>query len=158
MQNGIQFDNIYIGHSIDDAIALKNQTWDLKIKAERAQAEADKPKIPDTPKSPLDISFKDDPVLYIREKANLFWTMAQRDPVEAIKTVPEIAGGAGLILVTLLAVLGSVFLGGSSAAAAKDKAKDAAKKVADKTAEAVTTGADKAQAEVTKRTTRSSQQ
>lgn len=158
MQDGILFDNIYIGHSIADAIALKNETWDVKIKSERAQAEADKPKTPEPSKSPLDLSFKDDPVLYVREKANLFWTMAQRDPVEAVKTVPEIAGGLGLIVVTILAVLGSVLLGGGSAAAAKEKGKDAAKKVSDKTAEAVTTGADKAQAEVTKRTTRSSQQ
>lgn len=158
MQNDILFDNIYIGHSVADAIALKNETWDLKIKAEKALEEAEKPKpSEEKPKSPLDLSFKDDPVTYIKEKAELFFTIAQRNPVEAIQFVPEIAAGLGVILVSLLAVVFSALFGSSPQA--QQKAKAAGKKaveVKDKAAEAVTTGAEKAQAEVTKRATRSS--
>jgi calnexin len=161
MQKDILFDNIYIGHSIDDAEKLKAETFDLKHSAEKAEEEANKPKPKDTPKSPSDLVFKDDPVLYVKEKLNLFIEIAKRDPVEAIKFVPEVAGGIGVIAVTIFAILASVLLG-SGAAPSKEqlkaqanKAKKTAVDAKDKAAEAVATGAEKAQAEVNKRTTRS---
>ncbi|KAF1969044.1 calnexin-like protein [Bimuria novae-zelandiae CBS 107.79] len=163
MQNDILFDNIYIGHSIEDAEKLKKETFDIKIAAEKAEEEASKPKVDEKPKSPSDLVFKDDPVLYIKEKVNLFIEIFQRDPVEAIKFVPEVAGGLGVIVVTVLAIIVSALFGGSSAAPSKEQLKaqaDKAKKVTadakDKAAEATTTGTEKAQAELNKRTTRSS--
>jgi calnexin len=146
MQKDILFDNIYIGHSVSDAEKLKAETFDLKHAAEKADEEANKPKLSEEIKSPSDLVFKDDPVRYVKEKTALFIEIAKRDPVEAI---------------TILALLASILIG-SGAAPSKEqvkvqanKAKDAAVDAKDKAAEAISTGAEKAQAEVNKRTTRS---
>lgn len=165
MQNNILFDNIYVGHSIEDANKLAAETFELKIPVERAQAEADQPKPEDVPKSPSNLKFLDDPVHFVKEKLDLFITIAKDDPIEAIKFVPEAAGGIAAVFVTLIALIGGlVGLGSSSPAAkkaasdAKDKAKDVkdkAKEVTDKAASAAATGAEKAKGEVSKRTTRS---
>jgi calnexin len=160
MSKDILFDNIYIGHSVDDAEKFKAETFDLKHPAEKAEEEATKPKAKDTPKSPSDLVFKDDPVLYVKEKLNLFVDIAKRDPVEAIKFVPEVAGGIGVLAVTIIAILASALLGSGAAPSQEQvkaqakKAKDAAGKAKDKVAEAVATGSEKAQAEVNKRNTR----
>ncbi|KAF9735762.1 hypothetical protein PMIN06_010011 [Paraphaeosphaeria minitans] len=162
MQNNILFDNIYIGHSIEDAKKIQEETFDVKIAAEKAEEAANKPKVEDTPKSPSDLVFKDDPVLYVKEKVNLFIEIFQRDPVEAVKFVPEVAGGLGVIVVTVLAILASALFGSGAAPSTEqvkaqaEKAKKAAVDAKDKVAEAAATGAEKAQAEVNKRTTRSS--
>lgn len=161
MQKDILFDNIYIGHSIADAEKLKAETFDLKNAAEKAEEEANKPKPSEAPKSPSDLVFKDDPVRYVKEKTGLFIEIAKRDPVEAVKFVPEVAGGIGVLAVTILVLLVSVLFGSGAAPsqeqvkAQANKAKKAAVDAKDKTAEAVATGADKVQAEVNKRTTRS---
>lgn len=158
MQSDILFDNIYIGHSIEDAEKLAAESFKLKHPVEKALAEADKPKEEDKPKSPSDLKFLDDPVTYIREKVDLFFAIAQRDPVEAVKFVPEVAGGIVTITITILVLIASALgLGASSptvqkaAADAKGKAKEAK----DKTAQAATTGAEKVKGEVNKRATRS---
>ena len=162
MQNDLLFDNIYIGHSVEDAEKFKSETFDLKITAEKAEEEADKPKKEDKPKSPMDLNFLDDPVLYVREKFELFVTIAKRDPIEAIRFVPEVAGGLGVIAVTVIALLVGAVGAGSSAAPSKDQVKDAAQKAKDsaadtkdKVVEGVGSGAEKVQSEVNKRTTRS---
>ncbi|KAF2808575.1 Calreticulin-domain-containing protein [Mytilinidion resinicola] len=161
MQNDILFDNIYIGHSVEDAEKLKEETFDLKLPAEKAEEEATAPKAPETPENPFESTFKEDPVAYIKNKIDLFLTIAKRDPIEAIKFVPEVAGGIGAIALTVLAILGSLIFGGASAPS-KEQAKDAAKKAKDaavegkdKAAAAVASGVEKAQAEANKRTTRS---
>lgn len=161
MQNDILFDNIYIGHSIEDAKKFEEETFVPKNAAEKAEEEANAPKPTDPPKSPSDLVFTEDPVLYIKEKVNLFLDIAKRDPVEAIKFVPEVAGGIGVLAVTVIAILVSTLAGGGAPSkeqvkASAKKAKDAAVDAKDKAAEAVATGAEKAQAEVNKRTTRSS--
>jgi calnexin len=154
MTNDILFDNIYIGHSIEDAEKLANETFFVKHPIEKALAEADEPKFDDTPKSPSDLKFLDDPVTFVKEKLDLFLTIAQRDPVEAIKFVPEVAGGIAAVFVTLIAIIvGLVGLGSSSAA--PKKAAATAKEKAKDVSEAVASGADKVKGEVTKRTTRS---
>jgi calnexin len=150
MQKDILFDNIYIGHSIADAEKLKAESFDLKNAAEKADEEANKPKPAEDIKSPSDLVFKDDPVRYIKEKTALFAEIAKRDPIEAIKFVPEVAGGIGVIAVTLLALLVSVLLGSGAAPSQEQvkaqakKAKDAAVDAKDKAAEAISTGAEKA--------------
>ncbi|KHO00046.1 calreticulin [Metarhizium album ARSEF 1941] len=158
MQNDILFDNIYIGHSIEDAEKLAAESFKLKHPVEKALAEADKPKEDDKPKSPSDLKFLDHPVHYVKEKLDLFLTIAKDDPVQAIKFVPEVAGGIGAIVVTLVAiVVGLIGLGGSSPAVkdAAAAAKDEAKAAKDKVAQAVATGAEKAKGEASKRATRS---
>ncbi|RMZ86573.1 hypothetical protein DV736_g6200, partial [Chaetothyriales sp. CBS 134916] len=161
MQSDITFDNIYVGHSIEDANAFRAETYDIKRPLELAEEESTKP-IPDEPKSPLDIKFADDPVRYVTEKLDLFITLAKKDPVEAIRFLPEVAGTIGVGIALVLALAFGVLFSGSSAAPSKEEikksaptAKETAADASDKAAEAVATGTDKAQ-EAVKRTTRSS--
>lgn len=165
MQSDILFDNIYIGHSVEDAAALRKETWDLKRPAEDAEEEASKPKLEEKPKSPLDLNFMDDPVAYVKEKLELFITLAKKDPMEAIRFLPEVAGGIGVAIVTVVALLiGLVGLGASSPAAPSkedikktaEKAKDKAVEAKDQVVDAASSGVETAKAEANKRTTRSS--
>ena len=156
MQSDILFDNIYIGHSIEEAEKLAAETWEIKHPVEKALIEADKPKKSDK-KSPSDLKFLDDPVLYIQEKVELFLTIAENDPVEAVKFVPEVPGAIVAVIVTLVALIaGLVGLGSTPAAQqAAGTAKDKAKEAKDKATSATTTGAEKAKSEANKRATRS---
>ncbi|OIW34390.1 Calreticulin-domain-containing protein [Coniochaeta ligniaria NRRL 30616] len=161
MQPNILFDNIYIGHSVDDAKKFAEETFFEKHPIEELAELADKPKEEDAPKpkSPSDLKFLDDPVLYIKEKLDLFLTIAARDPIEAIRFVPEAAGGIAAVLVTIIAILvGLAGIGGSAPAAKKvaTDVKEKAKDVADKATKAAASGAETVKGEVNKRTTRSS--
>lgn len=153
MQADVSFDNIYIGHSVDDAKKLADETFFVKFPVEKALEQAEKPK--DTkPKSPSDLKFLDDPVTYVKEKLDLFLTIAAKDPVEAIKFVPEVPTAIGGLLVTVIALFGILGSGASAPAPVKKAAADAkekAKDVKDKAAEAVSTGAEKVKAEAKKR-------
>ena len=170
--------------TLEDALKLKAETYDIKHPIEAAEDEATKPKPAEKTKSPMDLKFMDDPILYVREKVQLFLTIAKRDPIEAIKFVPEVAGGFGVLIVTLLAVIvGAIGMTSATpqaqqvmgkakdmaataqdkasdvAAAAKDQAaatKDQATAAKDQAVAAANSGADRVQAEVNKRTTRSS--
>ncbi|KFZ10762.1 hypothetical protein V502_07938 [Pseudogymnoascus sp. VKM F-4520 (FW-2644)] len=159
MQNDILFDNIYIGHSIADAEALAAETFDVKLAAEKAAELAAKPKAEDKPKSDLDIEFGDDPIKFVKQKLDLFITIAKHDPIEAIKYVPEVAIGAGVGALTLLGVLvGLLTLGAAPAPKAKQAAKSgkaAAKDGKEKAASAAASAVDAGKADVSKRTTRS---
>jgi len=163
MQNNILFDNIYIGHSIEDAEKFAEETFGKKHPVEQLAELAEKPKDADKPKkkSPSDLVFMEDPIFYIKEKLDLFFTIAQNDPIQAIKFVPEAAGGLVAVAITILAVtIGLVSLGGSAAAPkAKEvagKAKAQAAETKDKAADAAASAVDTAKGEVNKRTTRSS--
>jgi len=165
MQNDILFDNIYIGHSIADADAFAKETFVVKKAAEEAAEEAEKPKIDDNekPKSPLDLKFMDDPVFYIKEKVGLFVELAKRDPIEAVKFVPEVAAGLAVGAITLVLLIVGMGAGGAAAAPSKEqiqanaeKAKAKAQETKEQVAEAVASGADRAKEEVNKRQTRSS--
>lgn len=165
MQSDILFDNIYIGHSIEDAEKVRKDTFDIKKPIQDAEADASKPAPPELPKSPTDLVFMEDPVLYITERGKLFIDLVQKDPVEAARFLPDIAAGiAGIAVVLLFSLLGAVGVFASDPAvqqkakAAADKTKAAAKDAKDKTADAVATGSEKVQAEINKRTTRSSKE
>lgn len=159
MQSEILFDNIYIGHSIEDAAALRAETWDLKRPVESAEDDSTPPPPPELkPSSPMDLVFMDDPVKYVKERLDLFITLVKRDPVEAIRFMPDIAGGIGVLFITLLAfVLGAI--GMSSAAPSVEevktqatKAKEAVVDAKDKAVDAAASGAETVQSEVIKRT------
>ncbi|KAI0426810.1 Calreticulin family-domain-containing protein [Xylaria sp. FL1042] len=159
MQSDVSFDNIYIGHSVEDAKKLADETFFVKFPVEKALEQAEKPKEAEKPKSPSDLKFFDDPVTYIKEKLDLFLTIAAKDPVEAIKFVPEVPTAIGGLLVTIIALFGILSSGGSAPAPVKKAAADAkekAKDAKDKVAEAVSTGAENVKAEANKRATRSS--
>ncbi|KAK4168501.1 Calreticulin family-domain-containing protein [Cladorrhinum sp. PSN259] len=155
MQNNILFDNIYVGHSVDDAKKLAEETFFKKHPVEEALESADKPKEEEKPASPSDLKFLDDPKKYITEKLDLFLTIAKKDPIEAIKFVPEIAGGLAAAFITVLAVIFGLLGAATSAApAAKKAVTDVKEKAKDAKSEAATTGADTNKPEATKRTTR----
>lgn len=161
MQNDILFDNIYIGHAIDDADAFAKETFVVKKAAEEAAEEAEKPKESekDKPKSPLDLDFMEDPVFYVKEKVGLFVELAKRDPIEAIKFVPEVAAGLAVGAITLVLLIVGMGAGGAAAAPSKEQIQANAKKAQetkDQVADAVASGAEKAKEEVNKRQTRSS--
>ncbi|KAJ0388365.1 hypothetical protein COL922a_000168 [Colletotrichum nupharicola] len=158
MQSDILFDNIYIGHSVEDAAKLAEESFKEKHPIEQLAELSDKPKEAEKPKSPNDLKFLDDPVHFIKEKLDLFITIAQKDPIQAIKFVPEVAGGIGALLVTLIAIIVGLASSGGAPPAAKKAAadaKDKAMEVKDKATKAVASGADTAK-EATKRNTRSS--
>ncbi|KAM0332513.1 hypothetical protein ACHAQA_002796 [Verticillium albo-atrum] len=159
MQNDILFDNIYIGHSIEDAEKLAEETFKPKHAVEKSLEEAAKPKKEDKPASPSDLKFTDDPVTYVKEKVDLFVTIAQKDPIEAIKFVPEVAGGFAALFATLLVLIATFAAGGGSPPPAVKKAagdaKAAAKDVKDKATKAAASGAETVKSEANKRTTRS---
>jgi len=163
MQADILFDNIYIGHSVEDAAALRTETYEIKRPIEDAEDAKSKP-APDTkPSSPLDLNFMEDPVTYVKEKLDLFVTLAQKDPIEAIKFMPEVAGviGGGIVLIVAILV-GALGFGAAAAPSKEDikktaqKAKGAAIDAKDKAVDAAASGVDQAKAEVNKRATRSS--
>jgi len=158
MQNDILFDNIYIGHSVEDAEKLADETFHEKHAAEQRAELADKPKEPEKPKSPLDLSFKEDPITYVKEKFDLFITIAKQDPVGAIRFVPEVAIGLAVGALTLLGALIGLL---TSAAPAPEKVKKAAadakaqaKGGNDKAVSAAASAVDSGKAEVSKRVTR----
>lgn len=158
MQNDILFDNIYIGHSVEDAEALQKETFDLKIAAEKAEEEASRPKIVDEekPVKPEASEFRKDPFAYVSKRIQFFFAVAQQDPVEAVKLVPEVPGALlAAILIAVLAVIQTNNHPPTSRPVKTGKAP--AKDEKDKAASAVSTGTEKskAEAEVTKRTTRS---
>ena len=162
MQADILFDNIYIGHSIEDAAAFRAETFDIKRPIEDAEDAKSKPAPDSKPSSPMDLNFMEDPVTYVKEKLELFITIAKKDPVEAIKFMPEVAGviGGGVVLV-LAILVGALGMSGAAAPSKEDikktaqKAKDTAVDAKDKAVDAAASGVDQAKAEVNKRTTRS---
>ena len=137
-----------------------DETFNEKHPIEQLIEIAEKPKVDETkpPRSPSDLVFTEDPIHYIKEKLDLFFTIAQNDPIQAIKFVPEAAGGLAAVLVTFIAlIVGIIGMSGSSAPPqvkkAVEKTKAAAVDAKDKVAEAAASGVEQAKAE--KRSTRS---
>ncbi|KAJ6171189.1 Calnexin [Penicillium chermesinum] len=144
MQNDILFDNIYIGHSVEDAEKLRKETFDVKYPIEQAQEEAAKP-APKTPDAGTTVTFQEDPVTFVRQK---------EDPVHAVKTVPEVAGGLVAILLTsILVIVGAI---GASSPAPAPKGKQPASGGKEKDSAASSSSADTGKGGATKRNTRSS--
>lgn len=160
MQNNILFDNIYIGHSIADAEKFAEETFKLKHPIEQLLELEDQPKPEEKKpaKSPSDLVFMDDPVHYIREKLDLFFTIAQNDPIQAIKFVPEAAGGIAAVAITLIAVIiGLVSMGGSTPPQVKKAAEDVKAKASDakdKVTGAAASGAEAVKGQAEKRSAR----
>ena len=106
MTEDILFDNIYIGHSVEDARKLAEETYFVKKAVEEAiEKEAAKEDEVETP-----VTFKEDPVEFIRSKVFKFVDLAKIDPVLAFKTHPETGAGLTLSVITLFGMLG-VLLG-----------------------------------------------
>ncbi|KAF4612297.1 hypothetical protein D9613_004072 [Agrocybe pediades] len=103
MTEDILFDNIYVGHSVEDAKKFAAETFEVKKPLEVA---LDKPATVDDDED--EITFKADPVSFIRTRVLAFIEAAKVDPLEAFKDQPET--GAALIgaLFTLFGMLGAL--------------------------------------------------
>ncbi|KAJ5393332.1 uncharacterized protein N7487_010973 [Penicillium crustosum] len=155
MQNDILFDNIYIGHSVEDAEKLRQETFDVKFPVEEAEEEASKPK-PAVNEEGTTVTFQEDPVTFVRQKVNHFVDLAKEDPINAAKTLPEVAGGLGALLLTMILIVVGAIGASSPAAPAEKKGKQPAGAPKEKKEEAVTSSAETSKGGATKRTTRSS--
>lgn len=150
MQNDILFNNIYIGHSVEDAEKIRKETFDVKHRIEVAEEEASKPKDEEA----TGPSFREDPVGFAREKVDQFILVAKENPIEAVKQVPEVTGAlVTLFLATTLIVVGAVGSSKPAAQPATKKGKEAAGSSQEKKSdEATSTSADTGKGEATKRT------
>ena len=106
MTEDILFDNIYVGHSVEDAAALAAETWEVKKKLEDATKA--KP-VEDDEEEIVAIDFKADPVAFIRQKVFTFVEAAKVDPVFALKSQPETAAGLALVATTFLGMFAVLF-------------------------------------------------
>jgi len=100
MTEDILFDNIYVGHSVEDANALAVESFDIKKSLERAVKHA-----PDADNDDEEESFSEDPIAFIRSKIFTFIDLLKLDPLLAFKTHPE----TGVALVTALLTLFGMF-------------------------------------------------
>ncbi|KAF9978195.1 hypothetical protein BGZ73_003376 [Actinomortierella ambigua] len=123
MQDDILFDNIYVGHSVEDAEQLAAETWEIKSKSEKKQDEAANP----VPKPLEPLSFKEDPIRFITTQLQEFIELAREDPLNAIHSRPvvtaAIAGVVGITFGLVLIVLGLLSAAPTVAASATAKAK-----------------------------------
>ncbi|KAF5384805.1 hypothetical protein D9615_001092 [Tricholomella constricta] len=117
MTEDILFDNLYIGHSIEDAKRFASETFDVKKPLESAAAKSATPDDDEEDESTTP-SFKEDPINFIREKAIAFIEAAKEDPVSAFKTQPETGAALAGALFTFLGMIGALFglVGGSQPA------------------------------------------
>lgn len=105
MTEDILFDNIYVGHSINDAKSLAAETFEIKKNLEKAAAKAAEPEDEEEESA----SFKEDPISYIRSKVLTFVESAKEDPVAAFKTQPETGAALAAALFTFLGMIGALF-------------------------------------------------
>ncbi|TFK42020.1 Calreticulin family-domain-containing protein [Crucibulum laeve] len=105
MTEDILFDNLYIGHSVEDAKKFATETFEVKKPLEAA---ADKPAGSDEEDEDA-VSFKEDPIAFLREKVLNFVEAAKEDPVQAFKDQPKVGGGLIGALFTLFGMLGALF-------------------------------------------------
>jgi len=140
MTEDILFDNIYVGHSAEDAKKLAAETFEVKKPLEVAH---DKPvPIEDDEE---DVSFKADPVSFIRTRVISFIEAAKLDPLSAFKDQPET--GAALVgaLFTLFGMLGALvsIIGGAQKPVVTKSAKKAESADEKKKSEAASSAVDK---------------
>lgn len=108
MTDDILFDNIYVGHSEEDAKTLAKQTFHVKVAQEKEEeGSLDE----DDDESTGELSKLD----FVKLRALQFVHMFKQNPTQAIKSMPETAGALAAALFTLLGMLGALFgLVGSS--------------------------------------------
>jgi len=103
MTEDILFDNIYVGHSAEFAKKLAAETFEIKKPLETA---ADKSETDDEEEEK--ISFKDDPVSFIRSRVLSFIEAAKANPLEAFKSQPETGADLVFALFTLFGMFGAL--------------------------------------------------
>lgn len=128
MDEDILFDNIYVGHSIEDAREFARQTFEEKLAIEE-----NKEKKEEEEKKSQDDKSADSPLLGfagLQEKVLIFLEAAKQDPIAAVKEFPSVAGLLGAIIMGVIGLFG--FIGGIAGGASKPPAGKVAKKPAKK--------------------------
>lgn len=90
MQKDILFDNIYLGHSVEEAEYIGNSTFVSKLQIETSEEAAKAPSKPKERKryeSAMEF-FKDDPLGYISEVSRVFILNFSADPKQAVINQP----------------------------------------------------------------------
>jgi len=105
MQNDILFDNIYIGHSEEDAQKFAEETWGVKYNIEK-EKEEQLNKVSDEEPT---ISFSEDPVKFLRQQIDEFIEAFLDDPLETIKAKPYVVVGLSTATVIFFALLKLLF-------------------------------------------------
>lgn len=104
MTEDVLFDNVYVGHSVEDAKKLAEETFHVKNKLER---EAEKVALgaDEEDEDAATKPFYEEYLKIAKERVPLFVELVKENPVEAIKAMPEVAGGlvAALLLPLTLA-------------------------------------------------------
>jgi len=117
MTEDILFDNLYVGHSPEDAKKFAEETFEIKKmieeEAKKVEEEAEAAEAGDS-----QIVFKDDPVGFVRQKVFEFVELAKVDPVFAAKAKPEVAAGLGLVVFFFIGALFNLVSGSPSKPAA----------------------------------------
>ncbi|KAI0690740.1 Calreticulin family-domain-containing protein [Cytidiella melzeri] len=157
MTEDILFDNIYVGHSLEDAQALAQETYEVK---KAVEAEAKKAAIVEDKDETSEVSWKEDPVAFVRGKAFKFVDIAKVDPVLAFKSQPETGAALVLALTTFFGLMGTLLglIGGQQKRVTKSVKKTDAPSADDKVAKAKTeaepsaaAGGEKAESAIKKR-------
>lgn len=104
MTEDILFDNIYVGHSIADAKKLAQETFDIKAKIEEAESKAKEAVLDEV----APVTWKEDPVTFIRTQVIQFFEVAKEDPILAIKTQFNTAIAILAAFLTLFGMIGSL--------------------------------------------------
>lgn len=107
------FDNLYLGHSLEDAQRLAEQTFEVKKRIEEDAKKAEE-KAEAEEAGDVQVTFKDDPVGFVRGKVFEFVEIAKIDPVFAAKAMPEVAAGLVSVVLFFIGALFSLLFGGSS--------------------------------------------
>lgn len=129
MDEDILFDNIYVGHSIEDARELARQTFDVKLPIEQNIEKEDLEK----KKTEEEKEVKEAPLGLAGLQNTLldFYSDLKVDPIAAIKAQPNVAGLLAAIIAAVLGLVG--FIGGIAGGASKTPVGKAASKPAKKT-------------------------
>ncbi|KAK0560362.1 calnexin [Tilletia horrida] len=151
MQSDILFDNIYVGHSPEDARAFAAETFEVKKKIEEGKEKEEQEKVAAaTEKEAKDL------VKQAQSAFRQWLAIVKYDPIVATKEHPYVTGAVGAggfaVLATLGSVVGALFGGGSSSKSAKGKKPVAAGKKADGTTGKATAVAPKESGDAKKRT------
>jgi hypothetical protein len=110
MTEDILFDNLYVGHSVEDAKKLAAETFEIKKPLENKASTPEGVNEEDE-----EVSFKDDPLGFIRTRVLDFVDHVKEDPVDAIKSKPETGAALLVALFTIFGMLGGLLgFGGAS--------------------------------------------
>jgi hypothetical protein len=111
MTEDILFDNFYIGHSVEDAKKLADETFGVKKPLE---VKADKPAVVDDDDEEVP-SFKEDPIGFVRQRVLNFVDAAKDDPIGTFKSQPETGALLIGVFLTFFGMIGASLglIGGS---------------------------------------------